>query len=880
MLRRYHECCAGAGRAPFSLTGSGRNYERSLPFALEHLDLDLKVRFESESVDGVATWTFRRRDPGARQLTLDAVGFVIRKVELRDGGAWVAAPFEYDSESLVIAVGQRCQHAQVRVRYQAQPRRGLYFLGPDAQYPKRPKQVWSQCQDEDARHWFPCHDKPHIKSTLTLRATVPSQYSALSNGVLEKETKSTKTKTRTFTYRMAQRLPSYLVTLVVGQFARVSDRPAKLESGREVPVEYWVPKGREQDAKRGFARTPEMIELFSRLTGVEYPYARYTQVVVSEFIFGGMENTTATTMYEHVLLDERASLDIESYDLVAHELAHQWFGDWVTCKDWAHAWLNEGFATYFEHLEREDREGHDEYLAGVERDVQTYLGETSSRYSRAIVSQDYDTPIDLFDRHLYEKGGLVLHLLRTTLGPQIFDAGIRRYLQAHPQGNVTTPDLRAALEQESGRSLDRLFDEFVYRAGHPNIKARVEWAHGHLTVKFEQLQKGNYELHFRAVVRDGSGKDHELQRVCSDRHCALSLKLDKRPSHVVIDPELQLIGRLRIEAPTDLLEHQLQHATSARGRRQAAQLLGKKRGYQLPKRLARVLQLKREAWTVRAACARSLASLRGREAFDLLVAQREVEHPKVRHAVAEALGRFRTPEACSALSVMLRGEKSDLVRSAIVRALGQTRQESAAQLLRRQVSTSSWGDVVSAAALTGLATLRQADDESVVRDHTDYGKPTRVRRSAVIALAKMTEGRQVREHLELLLDDPHPHLRSDVAAALQTLGDPACRAALERRLGVEDDGRVSRRIRETLRGLDQGDAKADLTDRLSRLEQQLGDALARLATLESRQGTSRDVSNAETSKKPSDTANDAPPQAAPKQNRSKKTASKKTKKKA
>jgi aminopeptidase N len=191
-----------------------------------------------------------------------------------------------------------------------------------------------------------------------------------------------------------------------------------------------------------------------------------------------MENTTATTLYEHVLLDARAALDVSSNDLVAHELAHQWFGDYVTCRDWSHGWLNEGFATFFEHVEREARLGRDEYDWGIAGDLDAYLGEANGRYTRPIVCRDYQAPIDLFDRHLYEKGGLVLHMLRRELGDELFWRGVTHYLDRHAHGIVETNDLMRAFEEVSGTSLERFFDHWVYRPGHPDLRVKIAWEDG------------------------------------------------------------------------------------------------------------------------------------------------------------------------------------------------------------------------------------------------------------------------------------------------------------------------------------------------------------------------------------------------------------------
>ncbi len=838
MIHRYHECCAGSARGAFALAGTRRQYERSLPFTFDHVDLSLRLDLDRKRVQGVAVWHFERRSRDATELTLDAVAFDIGRVQLSPGSnasgklAWKDVGFSYDSEQLRVEIPKKVTRGQLRIEYSAAPSRGLYFLAPDEHYPNRPQQVWSQCQDEDARHWFPCHDKPHVKVTAAFEVTVSDDVSVLCNGTPGKVSASKRSRTKTYRYAMPQRMPSYLFTLVAGQFEVIEDRSARLASGREVAVEYWVPNGAIEDGKRGFARTPEMIELFSKVTGVEYPYERYTQVVVSDFIFGGMENTSATTMYEHVLLDERAAIDIESYDLVAHELAHQWFGDWVTCKDWSHAWLNEGFATYFEHIEREHREGRAEYLLGVERDVETYLSEASGRYQRPIVCRDYNEPIDLFDRHLYEKGGLVLHGLRTKLGDEAFWKGIQSYLDANAQGSTVTADLRKALEQSSGLSLERYFDEFVHRAGHPSIKVKVTYAAERLTVVFEQTSTHHYELDFEVVVRDNGNKVHRLKTSSDQKHTTLVLETKHRPKYVIIDPELRLTGQLSIEMPTDMLKHQLTHGETVRARCQAASLLKGKLDFHLVGALQKQLAHRKEHWAVRAACARSLGSLRNDQARDALAAHVGTADPKVRQAVCEALGQYRTASAAKTLAGALKKEKSYLVRAAIVRALGRTRQAAHAKTVQTMLDEASWASVVGSAAADALATLDTENNVEVLKTKTRYGEPTRVRRTAALALARCGEGRQVRRHLIDLLDDPQPHMRADVAHALGALGDKAARGAIELRLARERDGRVSRRLREVSNRLSQADNTRELKDRVQQLERQLGEALARVTTLE------------------------------------------------
>jgi aminopeptidase N len=836
--RLHARCACSSAPGPFVLAGTTRQYERSRPFSITHLALDLELDFQKKSVSGSATLSFRRVAPDADELRLDALGFELSAVELLNGKRSSPAEYDYDGEAIVVrGLGQRAE-GRIRVSYRVTPRRGLYFLGPDDKVKDRPVQVWSQCQDEDARHWFPCHDKPHVKMTTELKVRVPHGFLALSNGELvTSETPKTKGAPWTYHFSLDKPHPSYLVTLVAGQFDVVEDRPAAL-GPKQIPVTYYVPKGRRGDAKRSLGETPNMLELFSKVTGLDYPWERYSQVVVSDFIFGGMENTTATTLYEYALLDERAALDITANDLVAHELAHQWFGDFLTCRDWSHAWLNEGFATYFEHIEREHRLGRDEYDYGVATDVESYLSEARGRYQRPIVCRDYVEPIDLFDRHLYEKGGLVLHQLRRLLGDELFFAGIKKYLERHAHGIVETTDLQRALEEVSGRSLERFFDQWVFRPGHPDLRVKIAYEDKLLTVSLKQRQKGDnvaiFELPFEIEVVKKSGERVRHSKTVSEDQDSIVVALDERPAYVVFDPDFRVIANLTLEAPADMLRAQLEKGERAHARWSAAESLGKRDDVPTIAALAARVGDEKEAWMVRAECARALGHIRADEALTELEKLTRVKHPKVRRAVVSALGAFKNPRAVHALSPLANKDASYLVEAEAARSLGRTRQPNVLKTLLKLIDRSSWGDVTRAGAIDGLAALRDEAAVDPVLERTAYGHPTRGRRAAIAALPVLSDSRKVREHLELLLDDRDPHLKIEVVAAIEKLGDLRARGALRQAMDLELDGRVVRRIREALAGLSDSSAgdRRKLRDELESLRDDLAELKSRLTKLE------------------------------------------------
>ena len=852
---RHHARCAcgsalssaeGAGARPFTLAGTRRVYERARPFAIHHIALSLELELEQKAFRATATLDVARVDPAATEIALDAVGFEIASVLAGAGkrAKLAPAPHVYDGETLRVTLpAGPDETAQIQVSYRAVPRRGMYFLAPDEHVPQRPVQVWTQCQDEDARHIFPCHDKPHVKQTTELRVKVPAGWYALSNGDLVEE------RDGTFHWKMRQPHPSYLFTLVAGEFARIDDEVDGL------PLSYLVPKGREEDGRRTFARTPAMIRRFGELLGVPYPWSRYAQVVVSDFIFGGMENTTATTMYEHILLDERAALDITSDDLIAHELAHQWFGDLVTCRDWSHAWLNEGFATFMEHVDRESHLGKDEYDYGIHGDAESYFGEARGRYKRPIVCQDYEAPIDIFDRHLYEKGACVLHMLRRELGDALFFGGLKDYLTRHRGSVVETRDLMRALEERSGRSLERFFEQWVYRPGHPELEVKIEHAGEAVTVHVKQTQAPPPGAHHGApsgspdMVTPVFAFDLALDIVFDDatvrevRHVdqashTFTFRAAKRPRFVVVDPDFALVAEVKLEAPGDMLRAQLVHAATARARMVAAPSLGRLDDPPTTKALGEALANEKEFWGARAEVAAALGNLRSDEAFALLSAHAGTAHPKVRRAVVHALGSFRTAKAADVLKKLALKDASYLVEAEAARSLGSTRQASGFDTLVDILDRPAWADVIRAGAIDGLANLRDERALPHVIARTRYGISTRGRRAAILALPKLASDRKARETLEELLEGADPYLRVDVVRALADLGDAKARGALHRQLDKDLDGRVRRRIRETLRDLGgAGKRETDrLRDELEALRTEHAELKARIGKLEALHG--------------------------------------------
>ena len=342
---RAHSCSLAQERRPHALPGDEPHWPRNRVCDIKHVKLELVIDVDNKALSGTATITFAPINDGLTSVEFDAVEQQIKAVRTSDG---ISLGYSYADNKLHVELGRQLKTPEemtIQIDYQCIPRRGLYFNSPDAAYPHRPPQVWTQGEDEDSRYWFPCHDYPNERFTSEIIVTVPLEWTTVSNGKLLAVSENG--DVRTHHWSQDKPHPAYLISLVAGGYTEIQ------EEWNGIPITYYAPPGREDDTRRAFGNTPKMMEFFAEKIGVPYPWHKYSQVTVADFIFGGMENTSATTMTDTLLHDERAHLDYSTDSIVAHELAHQWWGDLVTSRDWAHAWLNEGFATYFDLLFKE-----------------------------------------------------------------------------------------------------------------------------------------------------------------------------------------------------------------------------------------------------------------------------------------------------------------------------------------------------------------------------------------------------------------------------------------------------------------------------------------------------------------------------------------------
>ncbi|HYV44006.1 MAG TPA: M1 family aminopeptidase [Myxococcaceae bacterium] len=836
------EHCAHAGllaaAPPFAFPGATDHYAPDRPVRAQHVRIQVDLDFESKSLEGVCTTTLE----AVREVTsfaFDAVELDVRRV-LVNG---TRAEFDLSGDQLwvrprrALAKGAK---ADVAIHYRCTPSKGLYFWGPDEGYPDRPLQAWTQGQDEDSRAWFPCLDAPAQKATTEVIATFPARMTALSNGSLVSNERDG--ARRTMHYKLDYPHSPYLVTLVVGEFDEAEAKAGK------TPLRYLYPKGRKAEALRVLGRTPEMIALFEDLTGRAYPFGSYAQVFVTEFIFGAMENTSATTHTDVVLHDARAALDYTAEWLVAHELAHQWFGDLVTCREWPHGWLNEGFATYFEVLWYEHGLSVDEADQKRKEDLDAYLAEVGHHYARPIVARKFHLPIELFDRHLYQKGGLVLHELRRRLGDELFWVGIRHYLKKHEWQSVQTADLARAIEEATGHNVDRFFDQYVFAAGHPQLKVEVKWEgeEGRLRVKVKQTQKAEkkddpapmFDLPLPLEVHVGGDVQRHELKVTGPEH-QFFVACAQKPSMVLVDGRRELVCTLEVDKAVEWWVEELRRAPAARARTEAAAALGKDATRKAVDALAAALP-KEKFWGTQAAIARALGQARTEGAKRALLDNVRLSNPKGRKGVVAALGNFRRdPEVFRALKGICQdGDKSYFVEGEAGRSLGKMRMPGLIATLKPMLRRRSFQDTVAQGAIDGLAESMEKDAWDVVEPLTRYGQPPFVRRQAVSAVGKLGEPAEKKKQAVELLSDllRDPQFRVQLAAfdAARWLADHRMIQPIE--TTPYRDGRSQRSAREAARGLREGSPPqkevASLREEIDKLKEETRKLRERLEAVE------------------------------------------------
>ena len=545
-------------KATFKPTAHPYRPSETRHFDLLNTRLEVSFDWEKQQMPGRATLTMRPWFHPSDRVTLDAKGFIIHKVARQDGPQQTELRYNYDLRQLEVFLDRpytRNETFDLYIEYTARPaaldtlldeaaaeEQGLYFVNPLNDIPGKPQQIWTQGETHGSSGWFPTFDQPNERCTQEMYITVADTFVTLSNGLLL-GSQYNDDGTRTDHWKMSQPHAPYLFMMAVGKFSITKDQ----WRGKE--VSYYVEPEYGPYASLIFGNTPEMMEFFSNKLGVPYPWEKYSQIVVRDFVSGAMENTTATIHFSALQHDAREHLDETQEDFISHELFHQWFGDLVTCESWANLTLNEGFATYGEYLWREYKYGRDDADEHLFYDLQAYLGEATYKREN-LIRYHHATPDDMFDGHSYQKGGLVLHMLRYYLGDPVFFEALKRYLTAHAYTDVEAAELRMAFEDVSGEDLNWFFDQWYFDRGHPELEIKHTWKDSTWRVEVHQVQDLPKYRVFRFPVRLElvEGREHTTFDVwMQSRDTVFVLPAPTQPDNVVFDADKVLLAAIKKE---------------------------------------------------------------------------------------------------------------------------------------------------------------------------------------------------------------------------------------------------------------------------------------------------------------------------------------------
>jgi len=733
--------------------------------------------------------------PGTQWLDFDSADLRYSWVGLARGSKVRYQTFGHTLRVFLPASARPGQAISVETRYRAHPTKGLYFVRPDAAYPSRPWEVWSQSEMEDGRFWYPTYDSPDEKASSETVVTVPEGQTVLSNGTLKSVTHDRRRRTSTWDWIMPVPHATYLNSIVAGTFA-----DSTVHLGR-LPIQYWAPPQFARTAAYDFRATPDMIDFFGRFNAMEYPYPKYALAAVVDFTYGGMENISATTITSRTLHDARAELDGTSEGVISHELAHQWFGDYETAADWGDAWLNEGFATYYTALYDEHAHGENAFAMDRLGMMDDVFGQ-DREYRRPIVTQTYAKPIDMFDADTYSKAALVLHMLRTISGTEMYRVGQAAFLSIYGERSANTAQWVQAVTRSTGADISGFAVEWLFQAGFPEYSVSDAYdAGGHdvrLTVDQTQSTNWNTPAVFTMPVDiqiTTAAGTRTTTRVMNDRrHQVYDIPADAAPVMVLWDPGRNILARTTFAKSDAEWIYQLTHAESVLDRLAAFDVLsGRNKPPAAVVAAVASFVLKEPVADARARAAGELAdSVRLTPYADALRSALYDPSAHVRAAAAAALGAFaRDPKTMKMLERLAATDPSYGTIAAAVQTLARWHAPDINRILRTALVEPSNNAVIASAALSGYATADGKAAIALEMRYARYGAPLGSRGAAIGALGRVGKGDpRVTAFLTGLLGDPDLVTNFTILRALTSLGDPGALGPIRRLAATTEDERL------------------------------------------------------------------------------------------
>lgn len=799
----------------------GAAAERERSFDLQHLVIDLTLDIPAEKFSGRVNQKLvpMRRD--LREIEVDADGYTVQRCTI-DGKD---ARFSTQDGKLMVGldvVRNVGQAIDLMVEYAGEhPKRGLYFIHPDPDDPSKTNQAWTQGQEEDNHAWVPLYDNPNERTSWEVKLTVEETLTAVSNGVLVATTSPSAGK-KTFHYKMEQPNSTYLIAFAVGPWEHYVDKL------RDIPVEYFVNAGvGEATCRRSFGETPEILAFFERVTGVQYPWPKYAQVAVTDFVAGGMENVSCTLQSDSTLHDAAAHLERDSRGLVAHEAAHQWFGDLVTCRSWKDLWLNEGFATYYEALFTEEKEGVDAFRLEMRGNQESYKRSEGDK-PRPMVADFYSRVDDRANHYVYVKGSSVLHMLRFILGDEAYNRSIKNYLEKHRMGLVESRDLQVAISETTGKSLEWFFEQWVYLGGYPKFEVSFDYdaenGQGSLKVKQTQKAEGIVPV-FRTPVDIELvvGGKSEIHRIfISEREQSFQFKTPSRPERVRFDKGGYIIKDLKFEKSVEEWVDIALNDDDVIGRLEATMALAAHvEDPRVEKCLADVLASKDQR-QVKTEAARALAKRKSSPvAQQALLAALKDSDARVRREIVPLVVDLELADQASWLTALRAIAKEDPAygpRGNALRALGKLKDAEAFALAEAALTTKSDRGELARAGLDAMLAIDKGKAKPRVMEIAKTGVPTELKQSALRALGSLgLEGEERTAAIALLLTGLEAKTSRARSAAIEGLERIGATESIEKleALAKESTSEFGRnRLENAIKSLREKSAKGGSEDPL------------------------------------------------------------------
>jgi len=827
----------------FASPAARRHYPRDVRLEPIHLDLDVHVDLEHERLEGTVTTTVVARQDGPRTLMLDAIDFEITEVVDADGAS---LSFDYDDEKLAITWSEgfkRGEERRVSVTYSVhRPISALYFSKPDEHYPDKPWFAATDHETERAKHWLPCIDMPHVRCSLDFHLRADRRFTILANGKHAGEDQHDD-GTKTVHWSLTERCPSYLVCFAIGEFTEAIDGTFE-----DIPLAYYGASSRTaDDLIRSFGRTGDMLAWMTEKLGQAFPYPKYYQFALPEF-GGAMENISLVSWSDLFVIDEARAPEEWGVWLVdqinVHEMAHSYFGDAIVCRDYGQAWLKESWATYIETCWLEDSKSDDEAQYNLYRDRHAYFDESDHDYARPIITNTFDSSWQMYDRHLYPGGAVRLHMLRKMLGDDVFWEGVRTYVSRTMHKVVETQDFRRALEDVSGRSLVRFFEQWFRTAGYPKLHGSLDWdddkKEGTLTLTQKQVSEQGEGPLFDLDVTVAwyvDGERRETVAVMRERVQHVRFSAPKKPDMVRLDPDNHLVVNLEFNPGDAMLRTQVASAADIPGRIHAAHELAKTGKRKNVDAIADAYAHE-SFWGVRQNMAKALGNAGTEHAPGRLdELGRPEQDPMVLPNLMQSLGKYRDPRIVEVLMQRVEGGLGPIAARAALTALGAQRGLVPVESVARIMHDATKNEFERAGAARALGGARSEDAVAHLESVLAYGAaPSRVRAAAASVLGAMARHlphgtkERIVDHLIDLLRDPVESVHRGAARALVSAQGRRAMDAMEqyRRARLSHQEQVE--FDSSVAGLrHSGDSKVaamqsnidELTEKLRKLQERL-----------------------------------------------------------